>query len=175
MGVTGADLIAFVQQADDFGMKEDIGFFSINVTTQDIRQGMGDAGVGVYGNVRYDQNYDSEENDALVDAYTAEYDQPPTDPAMVMWASIMIHAEAAEAAGTINPDDVISELEGLQTGSPMGEVEIRACDHQATRDIPLGRITEPDEYDWPGLEILETIPGEDAIRSCDETGCDLDG
>lgn len=175
MGVTGADLIAFVSQARDFGMTDEMDFFSINVTTQDIRQGIGDAGVGVYGNIRYFHEFDSEENDVLVERYTAEYDQPPTDPAMVSWTSLMLHAEAAEAAGSVEADAVIDELEGLESGSPMGPTEIRACDHQAVREIPIGVITEPDEYDWPSLEILHTTPGEDAMRSCEETGCDLEG
>ena len=175
MGVTGADLIAFSQQANDFGLTDSIDFFSINVTTQDIRQGIGDSGVGIYGNVRYFHEWDSEENDALVDAYLAEYDQPPTDPAMVNWTSLMLHAEAAEAAGSVEADDVIEALEGLETGSPMGPTEIRACDHQATREIPIGQIVEPDEYDWPSLEIVHTTPGEDAMRSCEETGCDMNG
>lgn len=173
MAVTGADLIAFVQQADEFGLMDSMDFFSINVTTQDIRQAIGSQGVGVYGNIRYDQNFDSDENDRLVDAYTAEYDQPPTDPAMVMWTSIRLHAQAAEAAGTIEAADVIGELEGLEAESPMGPTEIRACDHQAIRDIPIGRITEPDQYDWPGIETNATIDGADAIRSCAETGCDM--
>lgn len=175
MGVTGADLIAFVEQAREFGMMDEMDFFSINVTTQDIRIGMGDAGIGVYGNVRYFHGYESEENDALVEAYTAEFDQPPTDTAMVMWASLMLHAEAAEAAGSVDPDDVIPELEGLEAGSPMGPTEVRACDHQAVREIPIGEIVEPDEYDWPSLDIVHETAGEDAIRSCDETGCDLNG
>lgn len=173
MGVTGADLIAFVQQATEFGLKDDIGFFSINVTTQDIRQAVGEAGIGVYGNIRYDQTFDADENDRLVEAYTAEYDQPPTDPAMVMWTSIRLHAQAAEAAGTLEPADVIGELEGFEAESPMGPTEIRACDHQAIRDIPIGVIAEPDEHEWPSIDTLDTIPGEDAIRTCAETGCDM--
>ena len=175
MGVTGADLIAFVQQAEDFGMKEEMDFFSINVTTQDIRQGVGESGVGVYGNVRYFHDWDSEENDTLVEWYTDAYDQPPTDPAMVAWTSLILHTQAAEAAGTLDPDAVIDELEGLESGSPMGPTEVRACDHQASREIPVGLINEPDEYDWPSLEILHTTPGEDAMRSCEETGCDMNG
>lgn len=173
MAVTGADLIAFVQQADEFGLKDDIGFFSINVTTQDIRQAVGSQGVGVYGNIRYDQNFDSDENDRLVEAYTAEYEDPPTDPAMVMWTSIRLHAQAAEAAGTLEPAEVVPELEGMEAESPMGSTEIRACDHQAIRDIPIGVIDDPDDHDWPSIDTVATISGEDAIRTCSETGCDM--
>lgn len=173
MAVTGADLIAFVQQANDFGLKEDIGFFSINVTTQDIRKAIGSDGHGVYGVIRYDEHFDSSENDRLLEAFAEENDDPPTDPAMVMWTSLRLHAMAAEAAGSVEPADVIPELEGLQADSPMGQTEIRACDHQAIRDIPIGVISEPDEHDWPSIETLASIDGEDAIRSCAETGCDM--
>lgn len=173
VGVTGADLIAFIRQAEQFGLKDQVPLVSQNVTTVPLRQAIGSAGIGVYGNIRYDLTFDSEDNRRLIDAYEAEYSEVPTDPAMVMWTSLMIHQKAAEEVGSVATEDIVPALEGIEYDSPMGPTQIRACDHQAIRDVPIGRITEPDDYDWPGLETLASRPGEEVIPACEETGCDM--
>lgn len=173
MGVTGEDLIALVQQANQFGLNEEKDLVSQNVTTKPIRQGVGSDGVGVYGNIRYPVNDDREANQVYVDQYTDAFEDPPEEPGMVLWTSLLLHREAAEAAGSTDLEEITPELEGLQSDSPMGEVEIRECDHQAARPYPMGRITEPDEQDWPSYEVLDTRPTEDVIEPCEESGCDM--
>ena len=170
--VTGADLISFIQQSDQFGLKQEKDIVSQNLTIP-IRSAVGSAGVGWYGNVRYDPNYDSEQNQALKTTHQEMFDEIPTDPGMVMWTSMILHAQAANAAGSVATADVVPELEGLEADSPMGPTRIRECDHQAVRDVPMGQVTEPDQYDWPGMETLATRPGEESIPSCSEVGCDM--
>jgi branched-chain amino acid transport system substrate-binding protein len=170
--VTGADLISFVQQADQFGLKQDKDLVSQNLTIP-IRSAVGSAGVDWYGQIRYDINHEAEQNQILKDRFTSMHDGVPTDPAAVMWASLVLHAQGANAAGSVAPADVVPELEGLQAGSPMGPTEVRASDHQCLRDVPIGQVTAPDQYDFPGFETLDTRPGEEVLPSAEELGCDM--
>ena len=101
------------------------------------------------------------------------HDQMPSEPAMVMWTSLLLHAQGASEAGSVATADIVPALEGIQSDTPMGQTSIRACDHQASRPYPMGRITEPDEYEFPSYEILDTRPAEEVIEPCEETGCDM--
>jgi branched-chain amino acid transport system substrate-binding protein len=170
--VTGADLISFVQQADQFGLKQEKDLVSQNLTIP-IRGAVGSAGVGWYGNIRYDLDGESEQNQALKDTFSSMFDGVPTDPAAVMWASLVLHTKGANAAGSVATEDVVPELEGLQSDSPAGQTTVRACDHQCIRDVPMGRVTAPDQYDWPGFETVATRAGDELLPSCDELGCDM--
>jgi len=172
VAVTGGGLISFIQQADQFGLKEQKDLLSQNMTIP-IRAAIGQPAVGVYGNIRYDLDFDSAENQALNDRFQSMHGEVPTDPGMVMWTSLVLHAQGANAAGSVATADVVPALEGLESGSPMGPTTVRACDHQCIRDVPMGRVTAPDQFDWPGMETLATRPGEEIIRSCEETGCDM--
>ena len=170
--VTGSDLISFVQQSQQFGLKESKDLVSQNLTIP-IRGAVGEAGVGWYGNIRYDLDGESEQNKALKETFQSMHGSLPTDPAAVMWASLVLHAKGANAAGSVETADVVPELEGLQSDSPAGQTTVRACDHQCVRDVPMGQVTAPDQYDWPGFETLATRPGEEILPSCDELGCDM--
>jgi branched-chain amino acid transport system substrate-binding protein len=56
------------------------------------------------------------------DAYVAKYgSEPGTYFAPLSYSAIMILAEAVEAAGTIEKDAVIAELQSIEYESPLGE------------------------------------------------------
>lgn len=170
-GFSGDDAVNFLSQAEQFGLEQDI--MSTTNTYLPLRQGAGSSAVNTYTTVRYDPNYESDANETLVDRYTAVHDEPPTDHALVMWSSLRLYAQAAEEAGSLETEEIISALEGLESEEPMGPTTIRECDHQAVRDGFIGRITEPNEHDWPGQEIVAERPADEIIRDCDETGCDM--
>ncbi len=172
MGLTGSDLIAMINQANSFGLKEQKDLVSQNLTIP-IRQALGSNVVGVYGNIRYPVKDPSEVNQQFVDYYAEMHGAPPDEPAMVMWTSLMLHRQAAEEVGSVATADIVPALEGIQADTPMGQTTIRECDHQAERPYPMGRMTAPDQYDFPSYEILDTRSAEDVIEPCSETGCDM--
>lgn len=172
VAVTGGQLISFLQQAEQFGLKDQMDLLSQNMTIP-IRGAVGSAGVGVYGNVRYDLDFDSDQNRAMKDRFDSMFGEVPTDPGMVMWTSLNLHAQGANEAGSVATEDVVPALEGLQAGSPMGPTTVRACDHQCLRNVPMGRVTEPDQFDWPGFETVANRPADEILPSCEETGCDM--
>lgn len=172
MGVTGSDLIGMIQQANQFGLKQQKALVSQNLTVP-IRAALGSAVVDVYGNIRYTHDADSEANRLFLDRFTAAHDQIPSEPAMVMWTNLMFHTQAANEAGSVATADVVPALEGIQSDTPMGPTTIRACDHQASRPYPMGRMTQPSQHDFPGYEILSTRPADEVIEPCEESGCDM--
>jgi branched-chain amino acid transport system substrate-binding protein len=172
MGVTGSDLIAMIQQANQFGLKDEKALVSQNLTIP-IRGALGSDVVGVYGNIRYTHKATREANQTFVDRYMEEHDQMPSEPAMVMWTSLLLHAQGAEDAGSVATEDIVPSLSGIQSDTPMGETTIRECDHQASRPYPMGRMTEPEDFDFPSYEILSTRPAEEVIEPCEESGCDM--
>lgn len=170
-GFSGSDAVNFLSQAEQFELGQDI--MSTTNTYLPLRQGAGSSAVGTYTTIRYEPTYESEANQMLVDRYTSTFDEPPTDFALVMWSSLRLYAQAAESAGSLETSAVVSAMEGLESDEPMGSTTIRECDHQAVRDGFVGRITEPDQYDWPGQEVVATRTADDITRTCEETGCDL--
>lgn len=170
-GFSGSDAVNFLSQADQFDLDQDI--MSTTNTYLPLRQGAGSSAVGTYTTIRYEPTFESEANELLVDRYTSEYDEPPTDFALVMWSSLRLYAQAAGNAGSTETADVVAAMEDLESDEPMGATTMRACDHQAVRDGFIGRITEPDQYEWPGQEVVATRPADEITRTCEETGCDM--
>lgn len=172
MAVTGSDLIDFIKQANQFGLKGQKDLVSQNITLP-IRQALGSDVVGVYGNIRYPVDSDAKSNQTFVKAFTDAYDGLPSEPAMVMYTSLLLHAQAANEAGSVATADVVPALEGLQADSPMGPVTMRECDHQAKRAYPMGVMTEPDTHDFPGYKILANRSADEVTEPCSETGCSM--
>jgi len=170
---SGSDAINFLKQAEQFGMKESVDIMSSLNAYQPLRQGAGTAAVGTYGLIRYNRRYDSPENQALIDRHVAAYDTPPTDHALNMWTCLRLYAKGVDQAGSLELGDVIPALEGMESEEPMGPVTLRACDHQAVRDYPIGEIVEPTDYEWPDLKINATLPGDQITESCEESQCDM--
>lgn len=170
---SGSDAINFLKQAEQFGMKESVDIMSSVNAYQPLRQGAGSAAVGTYALIRYNRRYDSPENKELIQRHTAAYDTPPTDFALNMWSSLRLYAKGADQAGSLDTGDVIAALEDFETTEPMGPVTMRACDHQAVRDYPIGEIVEPSDYSWPDLKINEMLPGDQITEPCSATECDM--
>jgi hypothetical protein len=85
-------------------------------------------------------------------------------------------ADAVERAGTFYPPAVIKAYEqGVKLQSMVGEVYMRAADHQLVRPVVIVRGKQPadmkgdDDY-W---EVVEIVPGEGLMQAPDAFGCKL--
>jgi branched-chain amino acid transport system substrate-binding protein len=63
--------------------------------------------------------------------YKARFGTPPGFPAFHAYTTAHFIADAYSQAGKIDKEKFIDALEGLKVDSPVGKVEMRACDHQA--------------------------------------------
>jgi branched-chain amino acid transport system substrate-binding protein len=182
LGMAGGDLVKFNQQASSYNLRESVDIVAGTNDFRSVRLGGGEGVVGTYSGVRYFEGMENELNREFVGSYMDMHDQIPANHAESQWT--MVHeilAPAIEAAGSTASDDIVAELEGMEFNSPMGGGTLRACDHQAERDVPVARISEPQDLEIlrgrgteiPSLDIQQTIGAADAIASCEDSGCSL--
>ena len=76
--------------------------------------------------------------------------------------------QAIEKAGAMNTEKVVDALEGSVIDSPVGDLKIRACDHQAMWPFWIGTVTFTDEFPWPHvINAVAIDPPDDGYRSCE--------
>ncbi|MEE8502936.1 MAG: ABC transporter substrate-binding protein, partial [candidate division NC10 bacterium] len=75
--------------------------------------------------------------------------------------------------GSLDTEKIVARLEGITYRDPEGVKTIRSEDHQVIKDVVWGRTTKSSEYPFRILDDLVVIPGEELVRSVDETGCQM--
>jgi len=168
---TGADLINFVKQASSAGLTDDIDVVGTAIFAQVSRQALGADAVGAYSSTLYNHTLDTGDNPEFVETYRDEYGGVPGSFARVGYDMVRMTARGIEDAGTADPVEVRTALEGLDVTTALGTTPFRECDHQAVNPVWTGRVVEGEEL--PGIELLDRVSGDDAIRPCEETGCSL--
>lgn len=124
---------------------------------------------GVMGTMDYHFYYpETPENKAFVKAFKAAYGEPPGFPAFHGWITAHFIAAAYRKAGTVETEKFIDAIEGLKIMSPVGEIEMRACDHQVVLPMFLGVTKKVPQYDFLISSDIVTIPGKDVMPSCEE-------
>ena len=88
-------------------------------------------------------------NRAFVKAFQNAYGNPPGFPAFHAFLTAHLIAKAYEKAGKIDREKFIDALEGLKVDSPVGEIEMRACDHQAVLPLYMGTLKKGPAIQFP--------------------------
>lgn len=166
---TGADLINFVKQASSAGLTDEIDVVGTAIFAQVSRQALGADAVGAYSSTLYNHALETGDNPEFVEAYRDEHGGIPGSFARVGYDMVRMTARGIQAAGTADPVEVRTALEGLDVTTALGTTPFRECDHQAVNPVWTGRVVEGEEI--PGIELLDRVSGDDAIRACEETGC----
>jgi branched-chain amino acid transport system substrate-binding protein len=168
---TGADLINFMKQASSAGLTDEVDVIGTAIFAQVSRQALGSDAVGAYSSTLYNHALETGDNRAFVDAYRSEYDGVPGSFARVGYDMVRMTAHGIRAAGTSDPVAVREALAGLDVTTALGTTPFRECDHQAVNPVWTGQVVEGEEI--PGIELLNRVPGDEAVRPCEETGCTL--
>lgn len=172
LGMTGGDLITFVGQATNQGLKEQVALMSPTMTFQVVRGALGKAAVGTYGGVRYLPDLETGDNPQFAAAYREKHDGPPDNFARVGYQSLMMTAQGIEEAGSTDPADVKDTLAGLDVTSIFGSNRFRSCDHQALNPTWMAKLVAG-QGKLADVKLLKKVEGPDAALPCDETGCSL--
>ena len=173
LGMTGGDLIKFVKQAANQGLKQSVKLMSPTMTFQVVRGALGPAAVGTYGGVRYVPKIDTGDNQDFVSAYKEAYGSEPDNFARVAYDSIRMTAHGIKEAGSSDPEDVKGTLAGLQVPSLFGQNQFRKCDHQALNPVWAGELVESSSGKMADVKLRSKIEGKNAIPPCDTVNCDL--
>lgn len=112
----------------------------------------------------------------FVQAFQKKYGYRPEWTAENGYMSIAMWADAVENAGTFYPPDVIKSFEAGRTlQSMVGEVHMRAADHQMVRPVIIvkGKAPKAMKNNEDFWEVTDVVPGEPLMQKPDAFGCVL--
>ena len=152
------------------GMNERVAIYVHTATDHAVLKPLGtNAPEGVMGTMDYHFYYpELSANKRFVNAFKAEYGQPPGFPAFHAYITAHFIAEAYKKAGTTDKEKFIDALEGLQINSPVGRIEMRGCDHQVILPMYLGVTKVSQEYGVAVSTDIYTLRGAEVMPSCKE-------
>lgn len=113
--------------------------FVVPLFDRPMAETAGDAVEGVYGAIPWDPAIDTPLSNTFKESYKedSDTDSDPAGPTQIAYTQTLLYADAVARTGTFYPPDVIRELEGHVYAAGMGKEELRACDHQAVRPVPV--------------------------------------
>jgi branched-chain amino acid transport system substrate-binding protein len=166
----GASMTNALKAIKSTGMSEKIPIWIHTATDHAVLKPLGkEAPEGVMGTMDYHFYYpDTKANKAFVKAFQDAYGGPPGFPAFHAYVTAHLIAKSFAKAGAIDKEKFINAMEGMKVDSPVGEVEMRACDHQAVLPMFLGVTKKVPQYDFIISTDIVTLPGKDIMPTCQE-------
>jgi branched-chain amino acid transport system substrate-binding protein len=102
------------------------------LTEDEARASMGDAGIGIITVYHYDHNHQSAANKAFVAAYNADYKRHPNIYSVGGWDGMhLIYEALKKTSGRADAESLIAAAKGMAWESPRGPISI----DPETRDI----------------------------------------
>lgn len=173
VALAGNDIITFMQQANQFGLKQEMQLFLIVIDIFMLKT-VGDAATGVMAQSEYFFNLESPANKKFVERWLKDYNNElPSWFGANNYNAFHMLMKAIETAKTIETPKVIEAFEGLTHEGLIYSYTMRKEDHQAFHDGFVCQVAKSDKYPFPILEIKGKIPGEKVIMPVDETGCKM--
>jgi branched-chain amino acid transport system substrate-binding protein len=166
----GASMTNALKAIKSTGMSEKIPIWIHTATDHAVLKPLGkEAPEGVMGTMDYHFYYpDTKANKAFVKAFQDAYGGPPGFPAFHAYITARLITKSFTKAGAIDKEKFINAMEGMKVDSPVGEVEMRACDHQAVLPMFLGVTKKVPQYDFIISTDIVTLPGKDIMPTCEE-------
>ncbi len=128
-----------------------------------------DAPEGVLGTSNYHFYYpDTPKNKAFAKAFKDAYGREPKVGALYGYLAAQFITKALEKAGKMDREQFINALEGMKVDSPIGEIEMRAFDHQAMLPMFMGVTKKVPQYPFLIASDIVTIPAKDVMPSIEE-------
>lgn len=136
LGLDGADAL---REACDI-VPDDVGI-AVSLYSGAMARNAGDALEGILGTIHWEVSLNNTVTSTFADAWAdaaGEGDaSTPSDLHHLAYMQTMQYAAAAERAGSLTADDVVSELEDYTYDIGLGEETMRGCDHRAVRPVPV--------------------------------------
>ncbi len=152
------------------GMAEKVPIWIHTATDHAVLKPLGpEAPEGVMGTMDYHFYYpDIPANRAFVKAFEAAYGNPPGFPAFHGYITARFIAAAFRKAGSVDKEKFINALEGLKIASPVGQIEMRKCDHQVVLPMYLGVTKKSPKYNFAISSNIITLTGDEVMPTCAE-------
>ena len=152
------------------GMTDKVGIYIHSATDHAVLNPLGiHAPAGVMGTIDYHFYHpELSANKRFVNAFKKSYGHPPGFPAFQGYITAHFIAEAYKKAGSVDKEEFIDALEGLQIQSPAGRIEMRACDHQAILPMYFGVTKVSPQLGFAIATDIYTLRGTEVMPSCKE-------
>lgn len=166
----GASMVNAMKAAKATGFAEKVPMFIHTATEHSTLAPLGlDAPEKVIGTSNYHFYYpDTPKNRAFVKAFKDAYGREPKVGALYGYLAAQFIVKALEKAGKMDREKFIDALSGLKVDSPVGEIEMRAFDHQAMLPMFMGVTKKVREYPFLIASDIVTIPAKDVMPSIEE-------
>ncbi len=172
---TGQDCTNALKQATEFGVQQGgqrmaaFGMFLTDVNA---------AGLAVAQNTLYATSayWDmTPETRAWSKGYFAKTQMMPTMLQAGVYGVVLHYLKAVKAAGDTEAGAVMARMQAMPVEDAFCHNGHLRADGQVIRDMYLVRVKTPQQSKgpWDYLEIVKTVPGEDAFRPVSESACKL--
>lgn len=166
----GSGMVNFQKAAKATGLAQKIPFYQHTATELSVLLPQGaNAPEGVYGTANYLFYFpETPVNKAFVDEFRKVYKRYPRIGALSGYMTAQFIAEGYKKAGKKDTERFVKALEGMALDSPVGKLEIRACDHQLLLPMYFGVTKKNPKFEFLTASDLQTIPGSDYVPSCED-------
>lgn len=149
---TGRDAIAFVKQAQEFGLIPKTKLIGHSLILNFMIDATGKTLEGTRGTTGYTPDIDNPRNKTFVAAWKAKFNRLPTDNEGQAYNGAQVMFEGVKKAGSVKPADVAKALPGATIDSIYGPVVMRAADNQLVLPNFVGRAKVVDGQLRPVIE-----------------------
>ncbi len=171
-GVVAISSDAFVKQAKAFGLfAKMVGVHpSLGMPTNNLGLQKADLPEGIMTGSDYPYPpVDTKANQAFFNAYKGRWNERPYEISAHAYATVFLLAKTIEKAGKVDREALADTLPGMHYTHPsLGEVSIRAMDHQSTAGWWLGYLTWDDKDNVVGLRDIKYMPGTNYLPTAEE-------
>ncbi len=148
--IIGSDAINLVKQQAQFGLFQKYKMVVGNsFVAPQVLPAMGDGALGVYEVLGFVAGEPGVQAEAFVKAYKERYGELPPYTSADQYSAIQLIAAAINKANSTDVAAVRGALAGIKMETVVGDIEVRAADHQAARPVVvssdrsrLGRQTD---------------------------------
>ena len=166
----GASMVNVMKAAKATGFAERIPMFIHTATELSTLAPLGlEAPEKVIGTSNYHFYFpDNPKNKAFAKAFREAFGREPKVGALYGYLTAQFIAKALEKAGKMDREKFVDALENLKVDSPVGEVEMRAYDHQAMLPMFMGVTKKAPGYPFLIASDIVTIPAREVMPSVEE-------
>lgn len=159
LGITGADIVSFLKQFEELGMKDRVPVVCPTVSDLSLWEAGPQAATGTYGMPWcYNDPSNSPEDVAFVAEMRRQHGAPPALSSWLTWTSMKLLLAGLRQAGSTDGPRIVKALETLRTEDGGIPAYFRASDHQLVRRCLAVRVKEVKQNKWDYFEVLRQMP-----------------
>ena len=154
----------FAKQQKQFGLfpKYKV-VVSTSFTADIVLPAQGDTVVGVFSSQGFAPEFTGAKTEAFVKLWQERFKRPPSYIEADTWQAVeLIKAAVEKAGGATDPASLRKALAGLKASTVIGEVEMRAADHQLTRRMALLQVEAAGEGK-ARMALRAVVPPDQAV------------